>query len=356
MKSLDEIDQNFKIETNLNKTDIKFYSILNAPCKFYGLIYENNKFRRMPEKIAEGVSEGVKYLHTNTAGGRVRFKTDSSYIAISAKMSNIGKMDHFALTGSCGFDMYIKINGTEKFVTTFRPPFDITDSYESVFNFNTNEMREITINFPLYSDVNMLYIGIEQNAKILEPSNYAYEKPIVYYGSSITQGGCASRPGNAYTSMLARKFNMDHINLGFSGNARGEQEIADYIASLDMEIFVYDYDHNAPTVEHLQSTHEKMLNTIRKANPTLPIILMTSVSMDHIHDNRPKRRDIIYQTYQNAKNNGDNNIYFWDGTKEFAPYEDYGTVEGCHPNDCGFYGMATTLEPIVKYILTNKGA
>ena len=114
MKKLDEIDQNFKIETKINKPDIKFYSVLENPFKIYGLIYENNKFRRMPEKIAKTVSEGVTYLHTNTAGGRVRFKTDSSYIAIFAKMSNIGKMDHFALTGSSGFDMYIKKDGIEK--------------------------------------------------------------------------------------------------------------------------------------------------------------------------------------------------------------------------------------------------
>lgn len=351
MKKLDEIDQNFKIETKINKPDIKFYSVLENPFKIYGLIYENNKFRRMPEKIAKTVSEGVNYLHTNTAGGRVRFKTDSSYIAIFAKMSNIGKMDHFALTGSSGFDMYIKKDGIEKFCTTFRPPFDLDNGYESLFNFNTKEMREITINFPLYSDVDMLYIGLEENATVEEPTSYAYSKPIVYYGSSITQGGCASRPGNAYTSILARKFNIDHINLGFSGNAKGENEIADYIANLEMQIFVYDYDHNAPTSEHLQNTHEKMFQTIRKNNPNLPIIMMTSVSMDRCHDDRAKHREIIYQTYQNAKNNGDQNVYFWDGTKEFEPYEDYGTVEGCHPNDQGFFGMATALEPILKEIL-----
>lgn len=351
MKRIDEIDKNFKIETNLGKDDIHFHSVLGTPFRVYGLTYENGKFRRMPEKVATGISEGVGYLHTNTSGGRVRFKTDSSYVAISAKMCNIGKMDHFAITGAGGFDMYVRRDGEDKFNSTFRPPFEITDGYESLFDFKAKEMREITVNFPLYSDVCSLYIGLEENAIIEEPTPYRNEKPIVYYGHSITQGGCASRPGNSYPSILSRKFNVDYINLGFSGSARGEREIAEYIASLDMELFVYDYDHNAPDWEHLQRTHEPMFKIIRSAHPDLPIIMMTSTSMDRCHDNRTKRRQIIRQTYENAINNGDKNVYFWDGAEEFAPYEENGTVEGCHPNDHGFVGIATSLEPLIKKIL-----
>ena len=351
MKRLDEIDENFKIETNLGKEDIVFYSVLNKPFCVYGVKYENQKFRRMPEEIAKTVSEGVYYLHSNTAGGRVRFKTDSSYVAISAKMCNIGRMDHFAITGSGGFDLYVKSDGKEKFVSTFRPPFDFQNGYDSIFDFKSKEMREITINFPLYSDVSMLYIGLEDGAKVEEPTPYAYEKPIVYYGSSITQGGCASRPGNAYTSILSRWFNADHINLGFSGNGRGEQEIADYIASLDMEIFVYDYDHNAPNAEHLEKTHENMFKTIRKANPSLPVVFMTTTTLERYFESREKRREIIYRTYKNALDSGDKNVYFWDGGKEFEPHQDYGTVEGCHPNDYGFVEIAKSLEKIIKKIL-----
>lgn len=351
MSRLEEIDENFKIETNLGKSDICFYTACQEPFCIYGVKYENGKFRRMPEDVAKRVSEGVSYLHTNTSGGRVRFKTDSSYIVVSAKMCNIGKMDHFALTGSAGFDMYVRDNGQDKFNSTFRPPFDITDGYESIFDFNTNQMREITINFPLYSDVCSLHIGLEQKAKIEAPTPYRSKKPIVYYGHSMTQGGCASRPGNAYESIISRNLNVDFVNLGFSGSARGEKEMAEYIASLDMELFVYDYDHNAPSWEHLQDTHEAMFKTIRKAHPDLPIIMMTASSMERFCDNRAKRHQIIYQTYKNALDNGDKNVYFWDAEREFAPYVECGTVEGCHPNDYGFVGIATTLEPLIKKIL-----
>lgn len=351
MSRLEEIDSNFRIETNLNKSDIKFYSVLEKPFNVYGVTYENGKFRRMPENVAKNVNDGVKCLHTNTSGGRVRFKTNSSYIAISAKMCNIGKMDHFAITGSGGFDMYVRENGQEKFNNTFRPPFDIKNGYESIFEFETREMREVTINFPLYSDVCSLHIGLEEKAKIETATPYSNRKPIVYYGHSITQGGCASRPGNSYPSIISRKLNVDFINLGFSGSARGEKEMAEYIASLDMELFVYDYDHNAPNCEHLQKTHETMFKIIREAHPNLPIIMMTSTSMARFHDNQSKRRQIINQTYKNAIDEGDKNVYFWDGGKEFAPYAEFGTVEGCHPNDHGFVGIATSLEPLIDKIL-----
>ena len=354
MSRLEEIDKNFKIETSLEKSDIKFYSALEKPFCIYGVRYENGEFRRMPEEVAKSVNSGVEYLHTNTSGGRVRFKTDSSYIAISAKMCNIGKMDHFALTGSGGFDMYVREEGQNKFNSTFRPPFDFTDGYESIFEFGEEKMREITINFPLYSDVCSLYIGLNEKAKIEAPAPYKGNKPIVYYGHSITQGGCASRPGNSYPSIISRALDLDFINLGFSGSARGEREMAEYIASLDMELFVYDYDHNAPSWEHLQNTHEAMFKIIRKAHPTLPIIMMSATSMPRYQDNQAKRRQIIYQTYKNAIDCGDENVYFWDGGKEFKPYSECGTVEGCHPNDYGFVGIASSLCPLIEKIINKQ--
>jgi hypothetical protein len=136
-------------------------------------------------------------------------------------------------------------------------------------------MREITINFPLYSEVNELYIGLMRDSLVLESAPYRIEKPIVYYGSSITQGGCASRPGNAYEALVTQALGINHINLGFSGNAKGEKEISEYICSLDMSAFVYDYDHNAPDIEHLKNTHERMFKEIRASHKDVPIIIMT---------------------------------------------------------------------------------
>lgn len=340
---ISRIDKNFKVETKINKSDIVFYDIKNEPFTIYGVIYENGKFRRMPEDVAKGVSGGVHWLHSNTAGGRVKFKTNSPYIAIHTKMSNVGKMPHFALTGSAGFDLYIN----ERYYKSFVPPFDITDGYEGVIEFSSKKMREITINLPLYSDVNELYIGLSEKATVEKASEYRVEKPIVYYGSSITQGGCASRPGNSYQAIVTQKLGINHINLGFSGNAKAEKEISDYICSLDMSAFVFDYDHNAPNIEHLEATHERMFKEIRESKPNLPIIIMTRPKYDLTKEEKI-RREIIKRTYENAKNNGDNDVYFIDGKSLMRLCHDEGTVDACHPNDLGFYSMAMAVIKVLK--------
>lgn len=343
MFDITKVDSNFNIETNIAKEGIKFYNVDDAPFKLYGIFRENGKYRRMPENIARKVSDGVYALHANTAGGRVRFVTDSPYIAIHAKMDGIGKMAHFALSGSAGFDLY----ADNTYVRTFVPPFNMEDGYESIIEFSEKEQREITINFPLYSNVNNLYIGIDEKSFLGEAKPYKNTKSVVFYGSSITQGGCASRPGMAYQAILSREFNLDFINLGFSGNAKAEDEMIEYIKNLEMSLFVYDYDHNAPSVEHLKNTHEKMFKEIRKANENLPVIMMCRPK--HFLTAEEKiRRSIIETTYRNAVSAGDKNVYFIDGSALTLLCKDSGTVDNCHPTDFGFASMAKALEDVIK--------
>jgi len=350
---IEEIDTNFKISTNIEKSDIKFYNVLNEPFKIYGIFMENGKFRRMPEDVAKTVNDGVYALHTNTAGGRVRFKTDSPYVAIHTSMDGVGKMPHFPFTGSAGFDLYTRDENGEIYINSFCPPFTIDTGYESLIEFSTSEMREITINFPLYSNVKELYIGLSEASKLDYAEPYKYEKPVVYYGSSITQGGCASRPGNAYQSMISRRLNCDHINLGFSGSAKAEAKMADYIKYLDMSVFVYDYDHNAPSVEHLLSTHEAMFKAIREKNPYLPVIFMSRPKL-FLNDEEKKRFEIIRTTYENAVNSGDKNVWFIPGCELMKMTDNDGTVDNCHPNDLGFASMASVIGDVIKNILEDK--
>ncbi|MBR5504790.1 MAG: hypothetical protein IKV73_00580 [Clostridia bacterium] len=342
---ISKIDDNFKVETQIEKNDIRFYKIDESPFKIYGVFKENDKYRRMPDNIARKVSEGVYRLHTNTAGGRVRFVTDSLYIAIQSKMDGLGKMPHFALTGSAGFDLYVD----NCYVNTFMPPYDISDGYESLFEFGEKERREITINFPLYSNVNELYIGLQGTALLEEAKPYGNTKPIVYYGSSITQGGCASRPGMAYEAILSREFNYDYINLGFSGSAKAEDEMIEYIKNLDMSVFVYDYDYNAPTVEHLAQTHEKMFKAVREKKPHLPIIIMSRPKY-FLTQEEKTRKEIIETTYLNAVSAGDKNVYFIDGKKLTELCKECGTVDNCHPTDFGFASMAKALADVIGCI------
>lgn len=352
MPDISLIDSNFKLTTELDVSDIRFYNVNQAPFVIYGVFYDSGKFRRIPEDVARSVSEGVYSLHANTAGGRVRFRTDSSYIAIHAKMPSIGKMPHFALTCSAGFDLYVYEN-METYKASFIPEFTIEDGFGRVVCFESSQMREITINFPLYSEVSELYIGLREDATVCPPNPYKIEKPIVYYGSSITQGGCASRPGNSYESIISRRFNADYINLGFSGNAKAEPEMTEYINKLDMSVFVYDYDHNSPTVEHLKNTHEEMFLRIRQGHPDIPIVLMSRPKFQ-LTDEEQMRFEIIQTTYNNAIKNGDKNVYLINGRSLMAMAGHDGTVDNCHPNDLGFASMAKALGDVLQQVFKDK--
>ncbi len=351
MSDISKIDSNFEVKAKLEENDIRFYDVKQAPFKVYGVAYDSGRFRRIPEHVAQTLSRGVKALHAKGAGGRVRFCTDSPYVAIHANLPRIYRMSHFPLTGSAGFDLYTMQEEGERYYKTFVPPYNMEDGFESIIRFDSAQMREITINFPLYSIVGELFIGLQENATVSPHRPYKIEKPVVYYGSSITQGGCASRPGNSYESILSRRFDCNYINLGFSGNAKGEDVVAEYISGLDMSVFVYDYDHNAPSAEHLQNTHERMFLRIREKNQNLPIIILPRPKF-HLTKKDEERRDIIKATYLNAKARGDKNVYFIENRDLMALAGNEGTVDAAHPNDLGFYSMAKAVGDVMEKIFS----
>ena len=350
MADITQIDKNFAVDTEINKELLTFYDMEQPPFRIYGVSKENGYFRRIPEAVAKAVNVGVYELHTNTAGGRVRFVSDSTSLAIHAEIDGIPEFSHMPLTGISGLDLYVKEESLEKYIGTFIPPYHIKTGYESVLNLPNKKERLITINFPLYSNLKKLYIGLDRDACLRAAPDYTYEQPVVYYGSSITQGGCASRPGNSYQHILTRKLDCNHVNLGFSGSARGEQAMIDYISRLDMKVFVLDYDHNAPTVEHLAATHEKVFKGVRSAQPNLPIIIMARPRY-YLSEDDTRRLEIIKATYEHALAAGDKNVYLLDGPALMADIEGDGTVDNTHPNDSGFVSMARAIMPVLGGIL-----
>lgn len=347
------IDKNFKIETDIKRDGLSFYDVKKPPFVLNGVFYDNGLYRRLPENIAKTVSDGVAALHANTAGGTIRFKTNSTKLSLSITYRGIGRMSHFPLTGSAGFDMFVKENGKWICYDVFIPPYDTERTFEShIATFPDKTANEILIYFPLYSEVKEVFVGIDENADIFSPSDYAKKAPFVFYGSSITQGGCASRPGNAYSNIVSRMLDCGQINLGFSGNGMGEKEIADYIANLDMSAFILDYDHNAPTAEHLKATHERFLLTVREKHPDLPIVMMTRPKYRLISDDESERIKIITDTYENAIKRGDKNIALIKGSEMITEdISEIALVDGCHPNDCGFTAMAFKLIEVLKKML-----
>lgn len=346
MFKIDELDKNFKTEAVVGQSDVRFFDANEAPFSVHGVFYEDGAYRRLPEQVAAAVSDNVHRLSTNTAGGRIRFRTNSPFVALRAEMPAVGKMPNFALAGSAGFDLY----ADNRYYATFVPPLTIKDGYESVHSFPDTALREITIHFPLYSDVSRLYIGISRDAALLPPTPYKTEAPIVFYGSSITQGGTASHAGNAYQNILSRRLDADHVNLGFSGSARAEEAIAAYIAAMHMSVFVYDYDHNAPDIAHLTATHQRMFQTVRNAQPQLPIVILSRPKYT-LTAEETARLAVIRETYTAAVAAGDRRVELLDGRQLMQLAEDDGTVDAVHPNDLGFFSMAQALLPVLEKYL-----
>ena len=361
MRSISEIDVNFAVFGVINNTEVNFFNVRCEPFSIYGLLTnEGDRFRRLPTVLAEQVNPGVLRLHGNTAGGRVRFRTDSSFVAIRAVMPDRCLMSHMPFLGSSGFDLYEDDGADSHYRGSFMPPLERKDSYESILQLGTHKSRSFTIHFPLYDDVSELYVGLEPGATLEAGEPYRDLAPILFYGSSITQGGCASRPGNAYSNIISRNLHIDHRNLGFAGSCKGEPAIAAYIAAQRMSLFFMDYDHNTPTVEHLQKTHEKFFLSIREGQPDLPIVMASRTDIPWMPSrqvDRQRRRDIILQTYENAVKRGDRRVYFVDGSTVFQEAKKLGvspdscTVDGTHPNDLGFACMAGVFGNIIKDLL-----
>ena len=346
---LEDIDPNFKVDTSIEREGIKFYNAEAEPFRIHGVFREGDRFVRLPRAVADSVSPGVSNLAARLAGGRVRFITDSPYVAINAELCDKYRADHFTMCASIGLDLYIEGNGQPVYyVGTFRPPVNVENSYQSVKDLPSGEW-EVTINLPLYGGLRALYIGLDEKATLKPPREYTYAKPVLFYGSSITQGGCASRAGMSYEGILSRRLDFDFINLGFSGSAKGEPEIIEYLASLDPSVFVLDYDYNAPTADHLEATHEPLFKRFRAAHPTTPVI-MISKPLPEIYFNgeHHRRREIIRTTYENAVAAGDKNVYFIDGATLITTES---MVDRTHPTDLGFTLMADGIEPVLRLAL-----
>lgn len=356
---ISKIDKNFA--NTFTYEGMKLYNVNEAPFKLYGLCREEGEqdFKRLPHSFPDTVDNPVvKAVYKKTAGLRVRFKTDSKRIILKCELPEKANVPHMAITGSSCFDIYVDGH----YFNVFRPGIDANGKYSDDKSMDggyasgytlkgEKKMREILIHFPLYNEVTNVFIGLEEDAVVLETAGYPDERPVVFYGSSITQGACASHPGNCYIAMLARHFDFNYVNLGFSGGCRAELEFARYIAGLDMKAFVFDYDHNAPSPAQLELTHEPFFKEFRRLRPDVPVVFVSASDHACGLDMRAQRRAVIYKTYENAVAAGDKNVYFVDG---LAAYQNVGVefcvVDNAHPNDLGFWCMYQNMIPTFEKI------
>lgn len=344
-----DIDVNFAAQ-EFDTPDVVFYDAKTSPFAVYGVRYDGKCYRRMPETAARNVNEYIDALSRNTSGGRVRFRTDSPYLVIWCAVERVCDLPHMTRAGIAGFSVYV--DGVYC-ATTHVPPIEqvLKDKgYRALIRFSDARTRDITIYMPLYNGVDELYLGLARSAVVEEGGRYTRSQPILLYGSSITQGGCVSRPGNSYDAIVARRFDSDYINLGFSGSCKAEPSMTDYLVTLDCSVFIYDYDHNCWNADHLQQTHYPLYRRFRDTHPETPIIFMSKPDYHADSPDEARRRRIVRATWRRACREGDQNVYYIDGAKLFGRDGDCCTTDSCHPNDLGFYRMAEHVTAVLKKI------
>lgn len=360
LMNIADIDKNYAV-VPIEGYDFVFYDAMNdVPQMLEGLPFgkKDKQYCRIPQDMLSTASSGVSSLAWNTSGVKLRFVSNTPAVTVRYTPSHTVDIDNITFTTRAGVDIYRRKSSDAPFIHCGTLRYNGNSSLELknalLCKSDDDTVYEYLINFPLYGGVSDFSVGVVKGSIFDTAPQHKVEKPVLFYGSSITHGSAASRPGMNYCSRVCRAIDAEEINLGFAGNAKGEEYMAELIASLELAAFVFDYDHNAPTAEHLQNTHSRFFEIIRTRHPELPIIIMNRPSgweSGNLEVLR-KRRDIIFETFRQAKQRGDENVWFIEGETIFDGPDRFDcTSDLTHPNDIGFERMYLKVLPVIKAAL-----
>jgi hypothetical protein len=363
MQGLSQVPVSQKLDPNmsLKKADtngIVWFDPRKEPFDLVGFewIKQDSVYRRLPVHPDWEIREAVDQLANHTAGGQLRFKTNSKKIFIKVTLRERSGMYHMPATGQSGFDLYVEDQGVQKYVRTSRFPHDSVRYQVELFNSDVEKWRSFTINFPLYNGVNALQIGIEDSVDVKAPDPFKRSGKFVIYGTSITQGGCVCRPGMAYSNILSRKLGVQFVNLGFSGNGRGEPALAHLINQISGTSFIIlDYEANAN--ETIINSLGPFVDILRDEHPDIPILIMSKTRYPRatpgssMYKLLMSNRDFQKKLVAERNKAGDKHIFFLDGSKVLG--DDYSecTVDGSHPSDLGSFRIANALLSAIEDII-----
>ena len=311
---------------------------------------KKSPYDRLPISYKDKVRKPVWDLSKSSAGITVRFHSNSTTINLKWTVLNNLDMSHMASTGIKGIDLYTKYDNKWRYVTTAGAlvglktyqnksiPADSENEYELIKNM-TPEFREYKLFLPLYDGVTKLEVGIDSTASIEKASPSAV-KPIVFYGTSITQGGCASRPGMAHTNIISRKLDVDCINYGFSGNGRMETPIVELISEIDARFYVIECLQNMDS-QQISERVRPLVDMIRTKHPLTPIVLVenmmyTTAFLDQTIETRLIQENAALKNeYDKILKSGLQNIFYIKDNQDLL-LDNEGTVDGIHLTDLGF--------------------
>ncbi|GIP34421.1 SGNH/GDSL hydrolase family protein [Paenibacillus sp. J2TS4] len=356
---VNKLDRWMKPDTEV-QSGMQWLSPRNEPFRISGFpwLNQDGRYRRLPAAPNWPIPPAVDSLANCTAGGQIRFQTDSRKLAIRVQLSGPANMSHMPSTGQCGFDCYVEIDGDNRYGCTTVYDHTRTDYEVNLFDVDDKRMRSITLYFPLYQGVESVELGLETDAVLQAPVPYASDKKVIIYGTSITQGGCASRPGMAYPNIMSRSIPLEFINLGFSGNGRGEPELARILCEIENPgCYVLDYEANCVSPDKLRETLPEFIRILRASHPEVPIVVLSKIrfSRERLNPSLLQNRLINLQTQKETverlRAQGDHNIHFYDGSTLLGDRYDECTVDGTHPTDLGFLLMADGLTPFIRQLL-----
>jgi len=350
-QNLEVLDPNFAVVEP--GADTQWFDALKIGLEGQGWQETAHPYDRLPAR-AEGVAPpAVWNLSHHSAGMAIRFVSDSPEISARWSVRYEGlAMPHMPATGVSGLDLYAKDGDRWRWVAQGRPSTQNGNEARLVKG-APEGLHEYMLYLPLYNGTEQLEIGVKPGSTLAKGPERSDPRPIVFYGTSITHGGCASRPGMAYPAIVGQQLDRATINLGFSGNGKMEPEMGALIAELDASVFVLDCLPNM-NPEMVTERVAPVVKTLREAHPDTPIVLV---------------ENIIYQSSwfyggggHEAKNEALQKVYaqlLQDGVTglSYVPCDNLlgddglGTVDGTHPTDLGFLRQADVLAPVIAAAL-----
>ena len=314
------------------------------------------RYERLPDSLKNISRAPLWNLSRNSAGMAIRFRSNSTTIAAKWETLINFHMNHMTDTGAKGLDLYcLQKNGEWRFVNSGRPGGK-TNQATIIANMRPEE-REYMLYLPLYDGLVSLSIGVDSLATIDQPLiDYPIrKKPVVFYGTSILQGGCASRPGMAHTNIISRRLNRECINLGFSGNGQLDLEVARVMAEVDAGVFVLDFVPNA-SVEQMKERMETFYRIIRNKHPKTPIVFIEDPIFTHtLFDQRvahevTRKNQTLNEIFNSLKKKGEKDIYLIHSEKMIGE-DGEATVDGIHFTDLGMIRYANLITPFIKKMI-----
>lgn len=313
-------------------------------------------FDRLPASAEGKVTTSVWSLSRDSAGMMLRFRSNSPSLHVHYKLSkaNLG-MPHMPATGVSGVDFYARDNkGQWRWVQVTRPSTQEVRA-EVIRDLAPGE-REYAAYLPLYNGVEFIKIGVEKGASFegLAPR----QKPVLFYGTSITHGACASRPGMVHTAILGRRLDRPVVNLGFSGNGRMDLAVGEYIAQVDAACIVIDCLPNMQPA----AVREKcvpLVRQLRQAHPSTPIILVEDrrFTNDWItpakHQFHTENHAALRQAYESLKKEGVSGLEYIEGDHLYGD-DTEGATDASHASDLGFMRQADIFEPVLRKVLQGR--